>query len=107
MMTIDNYALVNRQTSIVERIVYWDGISDLHINDYEGQLIGRYDLIKITDQEVGSWFWDESSQTWSMIYRSGELPVVGFVWDGSRFTNPNPQPSLTPTNSSTSGTVPF
>lgn len=106
-MTIENYALINRQTNIVERIVYWDGVSDLHINDYEGQLIGRYDLIRITNQEVGTWFWNESTKTWDMVYNTGELPVIGFIWDGTRFTNPNPKPDIIPTDSDTSGTIPF
>lgn len=106
-MTIQNYALVNRQTHLVERIVYWDGVSELYINDYSGQLIGRYDLILCVDQAVGSWAWDETAKIWFMNYTVGETPPVGFEWDGTRFTNPNPKPDIIPTDSDTSGTIPF
>jgi len=104
---INNYALINKATHRVERIVYWDGESELLINDYPGQLIGKYDLILIDNQEVGTWFYFEETETWSLVYRTGEVPPINFIWDGTRFTNPAPQPDIQPTNSSTSGTIPF
>jgi len=88
---IKNYALVNKDTNLVEKIVYWDGISNIVIYD----LPESYELILIEDK---------LSMVWGKIPNSDQIGLVetvgrgsqGMIWNGEYFSqDPTNPPELT------------
>ncbi len=86
---IKNYALVNITTNLVEKIVYWDGVSDIVIYD----LPEHYELILIEDKPA---------MVWDKVSGSNEIKLVevigrgsqGMTWDGTKFSQDKNNPPV-------------
>jgi len=93
-MEIQNYCMVNEQTSICENIILWDGNSD-NWQPPEGYL-----LLLQSATPAKNWVRDATGNQW-VLSVSGE-GQVGFLWDGTYLTTNETQPNF-PANQSILG----
>ena len=80
---INNYALINKTNNTVEKLVYWDGQSEITIND----LPEEYELIFAEDKVAKIWDYDSTNKDFTLIDKIG-LVCSGMLWDGSTFSMP-------------------
>lgn len=76
-----NYALVNLDTNIVEKVVYWDGVSPITINDAPPQ----YQIILIEDKPSLVWDCNFDTKEQFLTEKIG-LGSPGMIWDGVKFS---------------------
>lgn len=86
---IKNYALVNTISNLVEKIVYWDGISDIVIYD----LPESYELILIEDKPALVWDQISGTDSIGLVEKIG-LGSPGMTWDGIKFSQDQNNPPV-------------
>jgi uncharacterized protein YfaT (DUF1175 family) len=86
---IKNYALVNTNTSLVEKIIYWDGVSDIVIYDLPEQ----YKLILIEDKPAMVWDKAPESNEIKLVEVIGRVSQ-GMTWDGTKFNQDKNNPPV-------------
>jgi len=99
---LKNYALVNSDTGYVEKLVYWDGVSEITIYD----LPTNYELVLISEKPCMVWSYDFDTNTAIMVEKF-DLVWQGMLWTGTMFTQEEKDKPVPTEEPPTTGVEPF
>lgn len=89
--------MVNESTNVVDNVCVWDGNPDTW------QPPAGYLMLVDETTPAKIWSWDAAQDTWILIIQDG-AGGVGFTWDGTYLTTPDPMPPKPKDQPTTGGT---